>query len=76
MSEQMSKVSIARSRIDKCKEPIPILQIDGGVSESTIESAANAGANCFVAGSAVYKSSDPSGMVRKLRNLAQKGFRN
>lgn len=76
LSEQMSKVSIARSRINRCKEPVPLLQIDGGVSESTIEIAANSGANCFVAGSAVYKSSDPAEMVNKLRNLAQKSFKN
>ena len=76
MSEQMSKVSIARSRINTCKEPIPLLQIDGGVSESTIEIAAKAGANCFVAGSAVYKSNNPSEMVKKLRNLAEKSFKN
>jgi ribulose-phosphate 3-epimerase len=76
MSEQMSKVAIARSRINRCKDPIPLLQIDGGVSESTIEIAANSGANCFVAGSAVYKSSDPAEMVNKLRNLAQKSFKN
>jgi ribulose-phosphate 3-epimerase len=76
MSEQMSKVAIARSRINRCKDPIPLLQIDGGVSEATIEIAANSGANCFVAGSAVYKSSDPAEMVNKLRNLARKSFKN
>ena len=76
MSEQMSKVAIARSRINRCKDPIPLLQIDGGVSEVTIEIAANSGANCFVTGSAVYKSSDPAEMVNKLRNLAQKSFKN
>lgn len=76
MSEQMSKVVIARSRINRCKDPIPLLQIDGGVSEATIEIAAISGANCFVAGSAVYKSSDPAEMVNKLRNLAQKSFKN
>lgn len=75
MSEQMSKVTIARSRINRCKDPIPLLQIDGGVSEATIEIAANSGANCFVAGSAVYTSSDPAEMVNKLRNLAQKSFK-
>jgi len=76
MSEQMSKVAIARSRINRCNDPIPLLQIDGGVSEATIEIAANSGANCFVAGSAVYKSSDPAEMVNKLRYLAQKSFKN
>lgn len=76
MSEQMGKVSVARSRINRCKAPIPLLQIDGGVNESTIEIAANSGANCFVVGSAVYKSNDPAEMVNKLRNLAQKNFKN
>jgi ribulose-phosphate 3-epimerase len=75
MSEQMNKVSIARSRINTCKEPIPLLQIDGGVSESTIEIAANAGANCFVAGSAVYKDLDPAQMVVNLRKVAEESLR-
>ena len=51
-----------------------LLQIDGGVSLETIAEAASAGANCFVAGSAVYKSSDPAGMVEQLREKAQTNF--
>jgi len=50
------------------------LQIDGGVSIDTIAEAALAGANCFVAGSAVYKSADPAKMVDQLRQLATKNF--
>jgi ribulose-phosphate 3-epimerase len=46
------------------------LQVDGGISPATIESAALAGADTFVAGSAVYKSDDPAQMVEQLRNLA------
>jgi ribulose-phosphate 3-epimerase len=76
MRELMSKVAIARSRINRCIDPIPLLQIDGGVSEATIEIAASSGANCFVAGSAVFNSSNPADMVRKLRNLAQKSSMN
>jgi ribulose-phosphate 3-epimerase len=76
MRELMSKVAIARSRINRCIDPIPLLQIDGGVSETTIEIAASSGANCFVAGSAVFNSSNPADMVRKLRNLAQKSSMN
>ena len=40
------------------------LQVDGGVSEETIERCAEAGADVFVAGSAVYGSDDPGGPCR------------
>ncbi|GAB7185968.1 ribulose-phosphate 3-epimerase [Kitasatospora sp. Ki12] len=46
------------------------LQVDGGVSASTIERCAEAGADVFVAGSAVYGAEDPAEAVRKLRDLA------
>jgi ribulose-phosphate 3-epimerase len=46
------------------------LQVDGGISPDTIESAALAGADTFVAGSAVYKSDNPAEMVKLLRRLA------
>jgi ribulose-phosphate 3-epimerase len=46
------------------------LQVDGGVDEETIGRCAEAGADMFVAGTAVYGSSDPSGAVKVLRNLA------
>ena len=47
------------------------LQVDGGVSASTIERCADAGADVFVAGSAVYGASDPAEAVRVLRNQAE-----
>ena len=47
------------------------LQVDGGISATTIERAADAGADTFVAGSAVFNSSDPAEMVSLLRTLAQ-----
>jgi len=46
------------------------LQVDGGISASTIERAAAAGADTFVAGSAVFNSSDPAEVVNLLRELA------
>jgi ribulose-phosphate 3-epimerase len=46
------------------------LQVDGGVSEETIGRCAEAGADVFVAGSAVYGSQDPAGAVKVLRDLA------
>jgi len=75
MTDQMDKVSQARSFIDNEGKALPLLQVDGGISESTIETAAGAGANCFVAGSAVYKSSDPAETIVKLRSLANNSFR-
>ena len=74
MHEQMPKVAQARTFIEKLSKNKPILQIDGGVSLETIAEAANAGANCFVAGSAVYKSDNPAAMVSSLRSLAQKNY--
>jgi len=43
------------------------LQVDGGISLETIERAADAGADTFVAGSAVFRAEDPAAMIRSLR---------
>jgi ribulose-phosphate 3-epimerase len=48
------------------------LQVDGGVSPETIERCAEAGADVFVAGSAVYGSDDPGQAIRALREQAQR----
>jgi ribulose-phosphate 3-epimerase len=48
------------------------LQVDGGVSVETIERCAVAGADVFVAGSAVYGADDPAQAVRALREQAQR----
>ena len=47
------------------------LQVDGGVSLETIERCAEAGADVFVAGSAVYSADDPDAMVTRLRKTAE-----
>ncbi|MCW2783027.1 MAG: ribulose-phosphate 3-epimerase [Marmoricola sp.] len=47
------------------------LQVDGGVSLETIERCADAGADVFVAGSAVYSADDPDAMIRELRAKAE-----
>lgn len=75
MHEQMDKVKTARSRIELIKGGKPLIQVDGGISLETIGEAASAGANCFVAGSAVYKSADPDNMVQLLRKSAEEHFR-
>ena len=75
MHDQMDKVKTARSRIELIKGTKPLIQVDGGISLETIGEAANAGANCFVAGSAVYKSADPENMVQLLRKSAKEHFK-
>jgi len=47
------------------------LQVDGGVSLETIEVCAEAGADVFVAGSAVFSAEDPAAMVDALRSAAE-----
>jgi len=48
------------------------LQVDGGVDLNTIEQCAEAGADVFVAGSAVYGCDDPADAVKRLRDAATK----
>lgn len=50
------------------------LQVDGGVNAETIERCAEAGADVFVAGSAVFSAPEPDQMVQQLRAQAQQAF--
>jgi ribulose-phosphate 3-epimerase len=68
MSAMMEKVSATRAIIGD--RPI-WLQVDGGISLETIEIAREAGADTFVAGSAVFNSPDPAEMIAQLRALAE-----
>ena len=68
MTDQLPKIAQARKAIGA---KAIWLQVDGGVSLETIESAAAAGADTFVAGSAVFNSADPAQMVSVLREKAQ-----
>jgi ribulose-phosphate 3-epimerase len=47
-----------------------VVEIDGGINADTIEAAAEAGVDCFVAGSAVYSAADPAEAVESLRRRA------
>jgi ribulose-phosphate 3-epimerase len=46
------------------------IQVDGGISLETIRTAYLAGADTFVAGSAVYRSDNPAEMIDRLREEA------
>jgi ribulose-phosphate 3-epimerase len=50
------------------------LQVDGGVTEETIARCAEAGADVFVAGSAVYGAADPAAAVTDLRKIAVRAW--
>jgi len=71
--DMMEKVSKTRQLIGN--RPI-WLQVDGGISKDTIEIARAAGADTFVAGSAVYKADDPASMINVLRALAEQTLPN
>jgi ribulose-phosphate 3-epimerase len=65
----LEKVRSARTHRDAGHLQLRI-EVDGGIAEDTIEAAARAGADTFVAGTAVFSASDPATAVRNLRALA------
>lgn len=67
MTDMMEKVRITRKAVGD--RPIWI-QVDGGISLETIAIAREAGADTFVAGSAVFNSPEPAQMVEMLRHRA------
>ena len=69
ISEVLPKVTELRGRLGDHQR----LQIDGGIDLRTIGAAAAAGADTFVAGTAVFRQPDPGGAVRELQRLAVEG---
>ncbi len=67
--EVLPKVRVARRLVDAGELTI-LVEIDGGINADTIEAAAEAGVDCFVAGSAVYSAGDPAAAVQALRHQA------
>ena len=65
----LPKIRRAREMVTKSGLNVWI-QVDGGVSSETIERCADAGADVFVAGSAVYSAEDAAAVVDELRELA------
>jgi ribulose-phosphate 3-epimerase len=66
----LDKVRTARAHRDAGHLQLR-LEVDGGIAEDTIEQAVRAGADTFVAGTAVFGAFDPAAAVRHLRALAQ-----
>ena len=67
MASELSKVKALRK-----KYPDLNIEVDGGLSETTIDQAADAGANVIVAGSAVFGAKDPADVIDKLREAVEK----
>ena len=70
MADQMPKVRRSREIIRELNLDTWI-QVDGGVAGATIAECADAGADTFVAGSAVYNTPDPVQAIADLRATAQ-----
>lgn len=69
IGQAMGKVSEIRRQISAANLKVGI-QVDGGVTRETIEVAAQAGADIFVAGSAVFKAADAHAEIAALREIA------
>jgi len=69
MQGSLEKISAVRELID-AKSPSTWLQVDGGIDVQNIATVAMAGADTFVAGSAVFNSSDRNTEISKLRTIA------
>jgi ribulose-phosphate 3-epimerase len=70
----LDKIRKLRHRIDTLGMKVDI-EIDGGISSRTIADVVEAGANIFVAGSAVFGSDDYAATIAELRRLAETGGR-
>jgi ribulose-phosphate 3-epimerase len=70
MAEVLPKVRLAREHVRSGHLRL-FLEVDGGIGPETIEAAAEAGADVFVAGSAVFGADDPDAAVQALRERAR-----
>ena len=70
MPELLDKVRTARRHLRSGHLELRI-EVDGGINEETVEAAAEAGADAFVAGTAVYGAADPAAAVRAIRRTVE-----
>jgi ribulose-phosphate 3-epimerase len=74
IAEVLPKVRRARELVDTGHLRL-FVEVDGGINDETIEAAAEAGADVFVAGSAVYGAEDPQKAIAALRARAAGAMR-
>ncbi len=67
MASELPKVAALRQRYPELN-----IEVDGGLSEGTVDQAAEAGANVIVAGSAVFGAKDPGDVIGKLRAAVER----
>jgi ribulose-phosphate 3-epimerase len=70
MAEVLPKVRLAREHVRSGHLRL-FIEVDGGIAADTIDAAAEAGADVFVAGSAVFGAADPGRAVERLREQAR-----
>ncbi len=66
IDSSLRKIEAVRRRIDACGKDIR-LEVDGGIKEDNIRRVANAGADTFVAGSAIFGKGDYRGVIDRMR---------
>ena len=71
MEDMLPKIRTVRAAVESRDDVSVWLQVDGGISPSTIGMASEAGADTFVAGSSVYQSDDPQAAIENLRSIAE-----
>jgi ribulose-phosphate 3-epimerase len=66
--QALQKIEELKSMI-VARNPNVLIEVDGGINEETIRSVSKAGADVFVAGSAIFGSSDYGETISKFRSL-------
>jgi ribulose-phosphate 3-epimerase len=70
LAETVAKIRALREVIDERRLPCHI-EVDGGIDPETIVQVARAGANAFVAGAAIFKSSNYARTMKAMRTAAR-----
>jgi ribulose-phosphate 3-epimerase len=70
----MPKLRVLRARLRERGQRVD-LSVDGGIDAGTVATAADAGANVFIAGTSLYAQKDMQAGVQRLRALAAAAFR-
>lgn len=73
LQDMLPKIKALRRECSRRKLSLDI-QVDGGITAETIVEAARAGANWFVAGSAIFHAQDAKAQIRHMRALAEAAY--
>jgi len=72
----LAKLELARARVDAAQQRTGrqiLLEVDGGVKIDNISAIAKAGADTFVAGSAIFGTADYAATIAKMRDELARG---